>query len=1076
MDLARVPGLTGPSRPERRQLTVIFVDIIDSTSLSERIDPEEFFTILTEYRKICDEQIQRFGGHIARTVGDGLLAYFGLPQAHEDDPERAIRAGLSIIGAIREREFRIAQFTPVHLKLRVAANTGIVVVGGLTGEAGVERRDVFGSPAHVAARIQAIASPNTVVVGIATYELVRGAFHCTYVGEQDIKGIKHPVGVWRVDSVAESESRFERTRTYPLVPMIGRNAETATLRALWDKSVTRSGTVAVISGDPGIGKSRLVQSFRSSLRSTSIDTPYLQCSPFHVNTPFAPEIEWLRRATHYSESDAPIHTLEKLRVLLATATTDVENAIRYYGALLSIPSCDTYRPADLSLPWERERVLQTMLDVLAAASRRRPVLMIVEDVHWIDPTTLEFLKRSVGRIANERIFLIVTHRAYYNPDWLSGPSVNAIPLQRLAAQESEQMVQAVAEGIWLSRKVLKTIIDRTDGIPLFIEEFTRAILDSGTPPRVDGRLALTGSLPEPLVPASLHDSLMERLDRLGDAKRVAQVASVFGRQFGFDSLHRISGVPRFSLLRSLRKLEAAGLLHRQGKAANKTYAFKHALIQETAYGSLLREDRRQFHASAALWLSQTAASDSSKLAVLGYHYSRAGMVLKAIQAWLDAGKAALSHSAYKEAVAHLKEGAELISKLEICEGKLRFEIDLRLTLAMAYTGMLGWGAALSYESYIRALELCEREGSIRQNSMALWGVSVAELVGSRLKAALDRAQAFIQFANRCKDDEAALMAHTVSLLANFFSGRLREARASVDFIFDRYDPSAHHNLVQIYQHDPKIIALIYAGHIDWVMGHPCSAKFCCEQARLLARRLAHPFMLSLALTVGTADFFYEHDLDLSLTSVREGIELAKENGLRMYEMFGALWAIEATVANDPRPATLERLSSLVSRLLASDSGVHVPLYEVLLAQEFGRLGDFEVARQLGVAAQELMHRTGERWFEPEVYRVRATLCCAGPNPDYDAASQLFATSLNAARELSATGWELRSAISFARLLTTLGKPLEARSVVAQVRAKFPLTETSTDLREADELLQQLALVPISTTMPMGEQSIPPMVH
>jgi class 3 adenylate cyclase len=1076
MDPARAPGLNGPSRPERRQLTVVFVDIVESTSLSERIDPEEFFAIITEYRKICDEQIQRFGGHIARTIGDGLLAYFGLPQAHEDDPERAIRAALSIIAAIHEREFRIPESASVRLKLRVAANTGIVVVGGLTGEAGVERRDVFGSPAHVAARLQGVAAPNTVVVGIATYELVRGAFQCTYVGEQDIKGVTHPVGVWRVDGVAESESRFEKTRTYPLVPMIDRRAELATLQALWDKSVTGSGVVVVMSGDPGIGKSRLVQSFRISLQSISIDIPYLQCSPFHINTPFAPVIEWLRHAICYRESDAPIQTLEKLRIFLATATADVENAIRYYGALLSIPSSGTYVPADLSLPGGRERALQTMLDVLVATSRRRQVLMIVEDVHWIDPTTLEFLRRSVRRIASERIFLIVTHRTYYNPEWLSGPCVSAIPLQRLAAQESEQMVQAVAEGTSLSRTVLNRIIDRTDGIPLFIEEFTRAILDSRTLPRVNGRLALSGSLPAPLVPASLHDSLMERLDRMSDAKRVAQIASVFGRQFRFEGLLRVSGVPRFLLLRSLRKLEAAGLLYRQGKAASKIYAFKHALIQETAYGSLLREDRRQFHASAAIWLSQTATSDSSRLAVLGYHYSRAGMVSEAVQAWLEAGKDALSHSGYKEAVAHLNEGSKLISKLEASEGRLRLEIDLQLSLAMAYTGMLGWNAALSYQSYSRALELCQLGGTIRQNSIALWGISVAEVVGTRFKEALDRAQAFIQFAEKCKDDETAIMAHTASLLANFFLGRLPAARASADFIFDRYDPSAHHNLVQIYQHDPKIVALIYAGHIDWVLGRPCSAKSCCEQARLLARRLGHPFMLCLALIVGTADFLYEHELELSLASVQEGIELARENGVLMYEMFWALWAIEATVANDPRPTTLEVLSGLVSRLIANGSGVHVPLYEVLLAQEFGRLGNFETARELAMSAQELMHRTGERWFEPEVYRIRAILCCGGSNPDYDGAVQLFVASLDSARELNTLGWELRSAISFARLLATLGKPLEARSVVAQVRDKFPLAETSADLREADELLQQLRHLPIPTTMPTTKQSVSPILH
>ncbi|MGH6682058.1 MAG: ATP-binding protein, partial [Bradyrhizobium sp.] len=665
---------------ERRQLTVLFIDIVGSTPLSERVDPEEFFAVIKDYRDICIERISQYGGRVARLIGDGLLAYFGVPQAHEDDPERAVRASLAITAAMRERKFQLSDGSFVRLSVRIGVNTGLVVVGTIPGEPS-DRREVFGSPAHIAARLQGIAGENGVVVGPKTYELIRGTFGCTPLGRRRLKGVEEPVEAWRVDAVAASESRFDRARASPLPPMIGRTAESTMLGKMWARSAAGSGCVGVICGEPGIGKSRLVREFRSSLAGLDIEYLSYQCSPFHVNTPLAPEIERLRRAAGIHEGADAKLSMAKLRHLFARTVPNIEDVLRYYGALLSIPAGDGYEPADLGSPFERKRAFQVMTDVLVEASRKRPILMVVEDVQWIDPTSIDLLKRVMARSPCERIMILITHRDDYDAAWLPGDAVQRIALQKLTSSECEQMVTAVAgSGVVLPR-IAGQIVERTDGVPLFIEEFTRAITDSGAV-----RLAAEGKLPEPLVPASIQDSLMERLDRLGTAKRVAQIASVFGRYFDQKSISNLLPAKGETLRHALQVLEGAGIVHPIKKAHCTLFAFNHVMIQESAYSSLLKEERRELHARAAAWLARgTVTRKSGHPAILGYHHARAGNIPEAIEAWLEAGKAALRRSATKEAVAHLREGLSLITKLPASPRRHEAEIALQVNLAMAYT-------------------------------------------------------------------------------------------------------------------------------------------------------------------------------------------------------------------------------------------------------------------------------------------------------------------------------------------------------------------------------------------------------
>ncbi len=553
---------------------------------------------------------------------------------------------------------------------------------------------------------------------------------------------------------------------------------------------------------------------------------------------------------------------------------------------------------------------------------------------------------------------------------------------------------------------------------------------------------------------------MERLDRLGTAKRVAQIASVFGRQFDYRGIFSLLPDQDETLISALEALERAGIVYRINEDEGTLYAFRHAMIQEAAYSSLLKEDRRKLHARAASWLRQQAEiGESSDPAVLGYHYAQAENIPEAIDAWLQAGKSALSRSATKEAVAHLREGLSLLSKLSASSRRYEAEIALQSNLAMAYTAIAGWSDPNVYEPYHRALKLSGSHGTIREKTAVLWGVAVAELVNCELTKVLEHSQDFLRRAEEWRDGEAILMASTAALIVNFFTGRLKEAHELAVAIEARYNPREHGKLVQTYQHDPLVVALVYSGHIEWLLGRPNRARECCESARRLANEIGHPFMIALAHILGVGDHWYDGDLAANLACVEHGMKVAADYGYPMYQVIGPLWATSALAARGPAPVVLEKLSGLIGRLPAENRCIQMPLYKALLATELGRIGQKDRALALVTSAESLIKQTGERWLAPEIYRIHGSLLHAEPHRDDAAALRLFRRSLAYAKKLEAVGWELRTAIDLARLLMDRKDRrrslAEAREVLASARAKFPSAETSADLRQADELLQQL---------------------
>ena len=629
------PALTEPKRQdtaERRQVTVMFSDLVGSTALAARMDPEDLREVISAYQKCVAETVRRFGGFVAKYMGDGVLIYFGYPQAHEDDAERAVRAGLELIAAVT------ALKTRVSLQTRVGIATGIVVVGDLIGSGEAQERGILGETPNLAARLQGIAESNAVVVAEGTRRLLGNMFELQDLGARDLKGISGPVRAWAALRASSAEGRFDALHASGLTALVGREEEFALLLRRWSKAKTGEGQVVLLSGEAGIGKSRLTAALLEGLA----DEPHTRlryfCSPQHTDSAFNPIIGQMERAAGLVHDDTPQARLDKLDTVLAQTATSIQDSA-LFAEMLSLPSDGRYPVLDLLPQQRRQRLLDALIGRTAELARQNPVLMIFEDAHWTDPTSLEALGRTVERIRNLRVLLLVTSRPEFAPPWIGRPHVTVLPLNRLAQRDVDTMIDHVIRDRSLPASIRQEIIERTDGIPLFVEEMTKAVLEAGSEAVAASRVE---AIPPPAlaVPASLHATLMARLDRLGSAKEVAQIGAAIGRELPHALLATVVRKPEPELNLALDRLIQAGLLLPQGAAPYASYLFKHALVQDAAYGTLLRGPRRALHARIAETIeNQFTEIAENQPELLARHCTEAGLVEKAAGLWVRPGSA-----------------------------------------------------------------------------------------------------------------------------------------------------------------------------------------------------------------------------------------------------------------------------------------------------------------------------------------------------------------------------------------------------------------------------------------------------
>ena len=793
---------------ERRQVTVMFSDLVGSTALSVRMDPEDLREVISAYQKCVAETVRRFGGFVAKYMGDGVLVYFGYPQAHEDDAERAVRAGLELIAAVS------ALKSPASLQTRVGIATGLVVVGDLIGSGESQERGIVGETPNLAARLQALAKPNTVVIAEGTRKLLGNLFELEGLGAKDLKGISGPVRVFAALRAGSAEGRFEALHGSGLTDLVGRDEEVELLMRRWSKAKTGEGQVVLLSGEAGIGKSRLTAALLERLASGPHTRLRYFCSPQHTDSAFYPIIGQMERAAGLAHDDTPKAKLDKLDALLAQTSTS-KQAAALFAEMLSLPNAGRYPALDLAPQQRRQKTLEALTSQLAGLASQRPVLMIFEDVHWIDPTSVEALNRIVERLKNLPALLIITFRPEFSAPWAGQSHVMSLMLSRLGERDAATIIEGLVGNKALPPDVMAEIVERTDGIPLFVEEMTKAVLEAESEAEARKTAAVVPS-PTLAVPASLHASLMARLDRLGPAKEVAQIGASIGREFSHAVLAAVAHKPEAELNSALDRLIAAGLLFRQGVPPHASYLLKHALVQDAAYGTLLREPRRALHARIAETLEiQFAEMAERQPELLARHCTEAGQIEKAAGLWGKAGQRSLERSALVEAAEQLTRALDQIATLPATPALRREQIKLQVALVNALFHVKGYAALETKTAIERArllIDQAEALGEPPEDPLVLFSVLyafwTANIVAFNGDVCRDLAAQFLALAETQRATGPLMIGHRVVGMSLMHTGDIAESRVHYDRAVALYDPAEHRPLATRFAVDPGAANLI----------------------------------------------------------------------------------------------------------------------------------------------------------------------------------------------------------------------------------------------------------------------------
>ena len=828
---------------ERRQLTIMFCDLVGSTQLAARTDPEDVRDIMRAYQDICAGMIARYGGYLAKFLGDGILAYFGYPHAREHAAERAVHAARGIVDAIG----RYRGHDGHRLAVRIGIATGMVVVGEVAAPDGASELSAIGDTPNVAARLQALAEPNAIVIANSTRLLTRGAFRYLDLGARQLKGIPDPVRTWQVMGDAAA-SRFEAAHVAGLSRFVGRDQEVALLQSRWEQSVTSEGQAVLLCGEGGIGKSRIAEQLLLRLQETDHIRVRYQCSPFHVSSPLQPVIAQLEYAAGLNAEDDDATRLGKLETLLAPTTRNLADAVPLLATLLGVPPGDRYALPQLTSDLLKRRTLEALVDQLAALAGIKPVYWLVEDMHWIDPTTRELVGLCLDRIRDLRVFALLTFRPEFTPSWGHLPHVTGLTLNRLARRQCLELVESLCEGKALPKEVTDQIVEKTDGIPLFIEELTKTVLESGLLIERDGHYVLAGPLPPMAIPATLHDTLMARLERLSPVKDVAQIGSVIGREFSYELIASVAQMGTNQLKEALSQLATAQLVFARGEPPEATYVFKHALVQDAAYASLLRARRQQLHARTAQVLEKKFPDIAVRRPeLLAHHYDAAGIEDRARDYWRRAGRLALAKSSFAEAGNHFARALALIAKVPPSESRTREEAALFLDRGIALVALKGPASPEHSKNAEEAMQVSAPLGDDPLHFRARWADWISHSIAGDLPGASERADALVSMAGRIDADDLKLQAYHARWTTAFLRGQVAITRDDVEHGLALYDLNRHGDHWSMFgAHDPGVCARATGGCALWQAGFADRARTVADDAIRLGEQLGHPFSRAAA--------------------------------------------------------------------------------------------------------------------------------------------------------------------------------------------------------------------------------------
>jgi class 3 adenylate cyclase/predicted ATPase len=1048
---AAIPSSRPLEEAERRQVTVMFADLVGSTALSIGMDPEDLRDVFSAYSRCAEETVGQFGGTVAQYMGDGVVSYFGYPKAHEHDAEQAVRAGLELIAAITHLKTRVPQ------RVRIGIATGVVVVGNLTPS-------IVGETPNLAARLQSIARPNMVVINESTRRLLGDLFELEDLGMTDLKGIAAPVQAWAVVRPGSSRSRFDALHPLGTTALVGREDETELLRRRWSRATEGEGQVVLLSGEAGIGKSRLAVAIMDLLRGEPHTRLRFFCSPQLTNSALNPLVGQMERAAGLARDDTLQAKLDKLDVLLRQSSTSPEDAA-LLAEMLSLPNDGRYPLLDLAPRQRRERMMDALIRQSEALSGSAPLLVVLEDAHWADASSLELFGRLMNWIATHRVLLVVTFRPEFDPPWIEQSHVTAVILNRLGPGEVDAMIDHIVGNNPLPASTRKDIIERTDGIPLFVEEMTKAVLEAESEPEARRTAA---SVPSPglAVPASLHASLMARLDRLGPAKELAQIGAAIGREFSHELLAAVALRPEAKLEMQLERLIRAGLLFRQGAPPDATYLFKHALVQDAAYGLLLREPRRHLHARIAETLeSKFDEIAENKPEVLARHCAEAGNIEKAAALWGKAGRRSAERSALVEATEQFRRALELIATLPSTPALRRDEIKLHVELITPLLHVRGYAAPETRAAVERARLLMEQAQALGEPPedplllfSVLYGLWVAKLVEFDGEASHELAAQFLALAEMQNSAGPLTIGHRIMGLSVLHRGDIAKARAHLDRAISLYDPREHRHLATRFGfgQDQGAAILSWRSVALWLLGYPEAALADAERALEVARDSAHSATLAYVLNFGICPRIFCGRFAAANALINEFVPLKDQIGSISWGAWGTVqrgWILAVT---GKATKAVQIIASGVAAMRSTANTMWMPMWLSLLAKANAEIGEIDEASRCLETAIIAAETTQERWHDAEVNRIAGEIALVSPEPDAAKAEAYFARALEIARQQQAKSWELRAATSMARLWRDQGRRPQARKLLASVYGWFTQGFDTLDLKEAKRLLDELA--------------------
>jgi class 3 adenylate cyclase/predicted ATPase len=1033
---------------ERRQLTVMFCDLVGSTALSTRLDPEDLREIISRYHRHCAEMIVKSGGFVARYMGDGVLAYFGYPQAHEDDAERAVRAGLALVGAATN----LNAGSCTQLQIRVGIATGLVVVGDLIVDDPAHECEVVDETPNLAARLQVLAEPDTVVIDGDTRRLLGGLFEYRALGPVLVRGFDDPVVAWQVTGRSAVESRFAALRS-TTTQLLGREEEIDVLLRQWQQAKAGHGCVVLITGEPGIGKSRLAQTILERLRNEHQTRLRYFCSPHHQDSAAYPGITQLKRAAGFRRDDTDEQRLDKLEAVLAQATTDLSEIVPLFAEWLSIPIGDRYPALSLTPEERKERTLHLALAHVEEMAARQPVLMVYEDVQWSDPTTRESLDQLIDRVPVSRILVIVTFRPEFKAPWVDRSHVTLLSLNCLPPRQCAEMITRVTGGKMLPKEIADEIVDRTDGVPLFIEELTKAVIESGVLTDSGNSCTMTRPKPPLIIPTSLIASLLARLDRSALMRQVAQIGAALGRQFTHDLISAVAPMARQSLDDALTQLVNTELVFQCGSPPDAEYTFKHALVQDAAYSTLLHSRRLQLHARITDVLEeQFPEIADTQPEVLARHCAEAGLVEKAVGYWLKSGQRTIARWELIEAAAQLRNGLDLLSRMPDGPARREQELSLQVTLGHALLATKRYSAPETGEVFVRARQLCKQ-----LNRPPKLDVLAGQFAYRLVRGELDEAELHAEEIRHVGDVPNNKKREFASSILNghtcFLRGKFTEARTRYNNALSLWDPIFRGLSAP---EDAYAGGLMMLSRTFLCLGYVDRARRHRNEALAEARRLSPN---NLAFALGEAwygDWAIEgvKSAPMMLTSATEVLAISNRQGFPLALGIGKImrgWCLGAAGQSE---VGLRLLLEGIEMRRATGANLMIPFYLMTLAEIYRMAAQPEEGLDRLAEAARLIETTQERWIEAEIHRLRGTLLLS--MHEQTEAEDSYRHALAVAQEQSAKFWELRAALDLARLWRDQGKHNKARNLLAPIYDWFTEGFDTPFLQDAKTLLGQLA--------------------